>query len=249
VGVYNLETIRKGINVVRRDPPAFLRYALKLVRPMRRDYRRRFDLTLREWMLYHQRTITFDQCSWMGVRALKNPLDAWMYQEIIYRIKPEVIVEIGSAYGGSTLYFAHLLDLIGDGTVVSLDIDRSHYNAQHDRIIEITGDCSAPEIVAQVRQICDQKRVLVIHDGDHHKDAVQRDLELYAPLVSVGSYLIVEDGVVDLFRPGDSIGDFQDGPLPAIEEFVAAHPEFVIDPTMERYIITYNPQGFLKRIR
>ena len=87
------------------------------------DYSERFQMTLREWLIYHHKDIVYDKCTWMGVRALKNPFDAWIYQEIIYEVKPDVIVEIGSAEGGSTLFFANLLDLLGSGTVVSVDID------------------------------------------------------------------------------------------------------------------------------
>lgn len=241
--------LRKGFGVLRRDPRQFLIHLYRLIRPMRRDYRVRLDMTLREWLLYHQRTITFDRCLWMGVPALKNPLDAWIYQELIYRIKPEIILEIGSAHGGSTLYFAHLLDLIGSGAVVSVDIDRSRYVAQHPRILEVTGDSTSPQIIEEIRRLCRNKTVLLIHDGNHDKAFVLRDLAAYAPLVSVGSYCIVEDGIVDLFRPDDSIGNFKDGPLPAIEEFVQHNPQFVIDADCERYLLTYNPKGFLKRVR
>ena len=214
----------------------------------RGEYQRRWSLTLREWLLYHQREIGFARCTWMGVPAYKNPLDAWIYQEILHEVRPAVLVEIGSAQGGSTLYFAHLMDLLGEGTVVSIDVDRSRFRAQHPRIEVVTGDSSSPEIVARVRALAAGRSVLVIHDGDHRKGPVLADLEAYAPLVTVGSYLIVEDGIIDLFEPGDSIGTVEEGPLAAVEEFVARHPEFAVDAGRERYLLTYNPRGFLRRI-
>jgi cephalosporin hydroxylase len=216
---------------------------------MRKDYKKRLDMNLRQWLIYHQKTIVFDKCYWMGVRALKNPFDSWIYQEIIYEVKPEVIVEIGSYEGGSTLYLANLLDLLGKGQVISIDIDRTNFKVKHDRIIVITGDCSSQEIAGKVSQLCQGKRTLVIHDGDHSKNAVLRDLAIYSKLVSVGSYLIVEDGIVDLFKPGDSIGRLYEGPLKAVDEFLRSNTDFIVDMEREKYILTYNPRGFLKRIR
>ena len=213
------------------------------------EYHRRWSLTLRDWLLYHQREIGFRQSTWMGVPAYKNPMDAWIYQEILHEVRPEVLVEIGSAQGGSTLYFAHLMDLIGAGTVVSIDVDRSRFRVNHPRIELITGDSASPEVVTRVRELAAGKSVLVIHDGDHRKGPVLADLEAYAPLVTPGSYLIVEDGIIDLFEPGDSIGTVEEGPLAAVEEFVARHSEFEIDAARERYLLTYNPKGFLRRVR
>ena len=147
----------------------------KFFQPMRKDYKKRLDMNLRQWLIYHQKTIVFDKCYWMGVRALKNPFDSWIYQEIIYEVKPEVIVEIGSYEGGSTLYLANLLDLLGKGQVISIDIDRTNFKVKHDRIIVITGDCSSQEVAGKVSQLCQGKRTLVLHDGDHSKNAVLRD--------------------------------------------------------------------------
>ncbi len=211
-------------------------------------YDARWAMSLRDWLAYHQREIVFDRCRWMGVPALKNPLDAWIYQEILWEVKPDVVVEIGSHSGGSTLFFAQLLDLIGQGEVVSIDLDRSRFQVEHPRIIALTGDCSAPEIVGKVAALCQGRTALVIHDGDHSREAVRRDLDLYAGFVSPGSYLIVEDGILDLFPPGDDFGWLVEGPLPAIDDFLAAHPEFEVDAARERYVATYNPKGFLKRI-
>ena len=238
-----------GLRSLFRDPLLFPGKVYRYFRPMRRYYRRRFGISLRQWTLYHHNNIVFQQCSWMGVRTQKNPCDCWIYQEIIWETKPEVIVEIGSASGGSTLYFAQLLDLIGSGTVVSIDISRETYDVSHPRVVAITGNSSAPAIVEQVADLCRGKRTLVIHDGDHEKKQVLRDLEAYAPFVGVGSYLIVEDGLIDLFRPNDGVGDFPAGPLKAIDQFLRTHGEFAIDRDRERYMITNSPSGFLKRVR
>jgi len=216
---------------------------------MRSAYRKRFQTTIRNWLLYHHREIIFDQCHWMGVKVYKNPCDAWIYQEILYEVRPGIVLEIGSARGGSTLYLAQLLEIIGNGRVMSIDIDRNSFNVQHDRISLVTGDSSSPEVVEQVSKLCAGRSVLLIHDGDHEKHQVLRDLHTYSGFVSVNSYIIVEDGVIDLFNPGDGIGTYEDGPLAAVDQFLKQNSDFVVDAARERYIITYNPRGFLRRVK
>jgi cephalosporin hydroxylase len=212
------------------------------------EYGKKYSMTLREWLLNHQKNIVFSKCSWMGAKTLKNPLDAWIYQELIYSVKPDVIVEIGSYAGGSTLYFAHLLELMGHGMVISVDIDRTNYRVSHKRITAITGDSSSPEVFKQVEQLCRDRTVLVMHDGGHEKEQVARDLALYSKLVTLGSYFIVEDSIVDIFDEGDALGTTYAGPMGAILEFIADNKNFEIDDDCERYILTYNQKGFLKRI-
>lgn len=217
-------------------------------KPLRRkSYHEKYEMTLREWLIYHQKEIVIRQVFWMGKPAFKNPLDAWIYQEIIYEVQPEVIIEIGSGYGGSTKYFANLLDILGKGRLISIDIERSVYDFEHERVTAFTGSSSDPEIISQVGELCREKTVLVIQDGDHSKAQTLEDLENYSKFVSPGSYFIMEDGIVDLFHHGDCLGFEEDGPLAAVEEFLSSHPEFEVDETRERYILTYNPRGFLKR--
>lgn len=213
------------------------------------EYQQCLDMTLREWLIFHQKNLVADKCHWMGVTAWKNPLDAWVYQEIIYETKPDIIIEIGSAYGGSTLYFANLLDLIGKGMVISVDFDRSNYNVKHDRIITITGDSSSTDVLGKVSDLCDGKTVLVVHDGNHDKEQALRDLDAYSKFVSVNSYLIIEDGIVDILDFGEEHWQIIDGPLAATEEFMKDNTEFVVDTKRERYILTYNPKGYLKRVK
>jgi cephalosporin hydroxylase len=216
---------------------------------MRKDYRWKYSMKLKQWLIYHQKDIVFNKCSWMGVHTIKNPLDAWIYQEIIYDVQPDVIVEIGSFEGGSTLYLAHLLDILGKGMVISIDIDRKIYHVEHKRIVVITGDSSSQEVISKVSELSSGRSVLILHDGDHHKEQVLKDLQNYSKFVSLNSYFIVEDGVIDLFKPRDSLGSFGEGPLAAVEQFLEKNHDFIVDTERERYILTYNPRGFLKRIR
>jgi cephalosporin hydroxylase len=224
------------------------RWRLNLKKLRRKEYHQKYIMTLREWLVFHQKEIVFKHVKWLGTQILKNPLDAWIYQEIIYDVKPDVIVEIGSKYGGSTKYFANLLDLLENGIVVSIDIDRSKYHLEHKRVSVLTGDSASPEIIEAVARLCKDKTVLVIHDGDHRKEQVLKDLDNYAPFVTPGSYYIVEDGIVDLFHYGDGLGFKEPGPLAAVEEFLSTHSDFIVDKEKERYMLTYNPNGFLKRV-
>lgn len=238
-----------GGPILRRDFIGFARLVRRSLTPMDGEYRRKYRMSLRNWLLYHQREIVLDKCRWMGVPALKNPLDAWIYQEILYETRPEVVVEIGSAAGGGTLYLAHLMDIVSHGLVVSVDMDRSNYVVEHDRIVEVTGRSDDPRVVESVAAQCAGKRVMVIHDADHSKDQVLKDLSLYAPFVSVGCYLVIEDGIVDLFRAHDGLGWRREGPLAATRQFLRENEDFKSDLHRERYLMTYNPRGFLIRNR
>lgn len=208
------------------------------------------------WLNYHQGEILGKQSYWLGHRALKNPMDAWIYQETIYDVRPDIIVEIGNKNRGSTLFLASILELLGRGKVLAVDVDHSKFTASHPRIELITGDCSDKGIIAQVKDRCVGKRVLVIHDADHTRDAVLRDLRNYAPLVSLGSYIIVEDSIhgVPGFSqdPNQLHGSFvfpdNDTPLQAIEIFLRENKSFIVDESRERYILTANYRGFLRRV-
>src|SRR4051812_47948314 len=110
-----------------------------------RAYRRRYRMRGRDWMLRLYDELTERESRWMGVRSLKNPLDAWVYQEILYEVRPEIVVELGSAFGGSTLFLCHMLDLIGvDARVLSVDVAHSELAAEHARIEKVTGNTRDP---------------------------------------------------------------------------------------------------------
>ena len=217
-------------------------------RPLRRqEYENAWKMSLRNWFLRHQKEIVFDKVTWMGRPVWKNVIDAWIYQEILYEVKPDVIVEIGSKFGGSTAYFADILTLLKNGFVISIDIDRSQYKLEHERVVALTGNSSSPEILEKVRELCDGKKAMVVQDGAHYKKQVLEDLVNYSRFVSPGSYFIVEDGIVDLFHEGDGLGFREPGPLAAVEEFLENNHDFEPDSDRERYLLTYNPKGFLKR--
>lgn len=203
-------------------------------------------MRLRDWLLHHHRQVVFTRCHWMGVRALKNPLDAWIYQEIIHEVQPEVIVELGSLHGGGTLFLANMLDLLGgDRKVVTVDLDHSNFEVQHERIVTVTGNTQSPRVISEVASLCKGKRTMIIHDADHHEQGVLRDLRTYSGLVSPGSYFIVEDGFEDILRRRPLVR----GPLGATAQFISETSDFEVDADRERYLLTYNPGGYLRRRR
>jgi cephalosporin hydroxylase len=183
---------------------------------------------------------------WLGAQALKNPLDLWVYQEIVYETRPDLIVETGTYRGGSALYLASLCDLIGSGEVVSIDVEQARPDyPPHDRITYLAGRSSTdPDVVADVRERAAGKRVLVILDSLHTQQHVEAELAVYAPLVPIGGYVIVEDSNIGRIRR-----DLMPGPFQAIERFLAASNEFEVDAEREKFLITFNPSGYLRRVR
>ena len=186
------------------------------------------------------------KATWLGAQALKNPLDLWVYQEILHETRPELIVETGTYRGGSALYLASMCDLLGAGEIVSVDIEplRDDY-PEHPRITYLGGRSSTdPEVVAEIRARAGGRRTLVVLDSDHSQAHVEAELAVYAPIVPVGCYLIVEDSNIGQIRQ-----DLLPGPLQAVEAFLARSDEFVVDREREKFLITFNPSGYLRRVR
>jgi cephalosporin hydroxylase len=185
------------------------------------------------------------QATWLGTQALKNPLDLWVYQEIMAETRPGLVVETGTYRGGSAFFLASICDLLGDGEVVSIDIEplREDYPV-HPRITYLGGRSSTDsEVVADVRSRADGRRTLIVLDSDHSQAHVEAELGVYAPLVPVGCYVIVEDSNIGRIRK-----DLLPGPFEAIEAFLARTDEFVIDREREKFLITFNPSGYLRRV-
>jgi cephalosporin hydroxylase len=187
---------------------------------------------------------TVDQ-QWMGFHILKCPTDLWTYQEILVETEPDLIVECGTRFGGSAAYLASLCDLLGRGRVVTIDIRQVSGQPNHPRIDYILGSTTTDAMAAQVRRrIAPGERVMVILDSDHTRDHVLRELELYHAFVTPGCYLIVEDTNLNGHPAWPDHGP---GPMEAVEAFLPAHPEFQIDRSRERFLMTLNPSGYLLR--
>ena len=196
---------------------------------------------------------TWNNTYWMGIPVYKCPTDLIIYQEIIYDLKPDIIIETGTADGGSALFMASLCDLIGRGRIITVDLlpqyNKVTYKGKrptHKRIKYLTGSSIAPEIIQQIEgDLKKSDKVMVILDSDHHKAHVLQELKLYSPFVSLNSYLIVEDTNIN----GHPVyAEYGPGPMEAIHEFLADNDCFVTDKGKEKLLLTFNPGGFLKRI-
>ena len=187
--------------------------------------------------------------SWLGYSSLKCPLDLWIYQELICRLRPEFIIETGTASGGSALFLASMCDLIDHGQVITIDVDAREGQRRpvHPRITYMVGSSVDQAVIARVQEALGGNHAgLVILDSDHHRDHVLAEMRAFAPLVPLGGYLVVEDTNIN----GHPVyPDFGPGPMEAVRLFLAEADAFEVDSSCERFILTMNPSGFLRRDR
>ena len=247
-----VEPIRR---LLRGCPPLF-RFARAVYRFVNRCYqplrkRRERALIDRFHKLYYHGSYGepghWQGFKWFGVPILKCPMDVCVYQEILFRTRPEIIVETGVQQGGSTLFLAHLCDLMERGRVLACDITLENVYEpvrSHPRVELFEGSSTAPAIVEQICERCRGRRTMVVLDSDHRRDHVAAELECYAPLVSPGCYLICEDTNIN----GHPVyPDFGPGPHEAVANFLRENPQFEVDADCERLLLTFNPAGYLLR--
>jgi len=190
--------------------------------------------------------MTWRNTQWMGHAVLKCPLDLWHYQEILHEVRPDLIIETGTAFGGSALHMAHMCDILNHGRVITIDLDPKRGRPEHPRITYLQGSSVSPEIVAQVADAAKSvDRVMVVLDSDHSKDHVLAELRALAGLVTTGSYLIVEDTNLNGHPVDPQHGP---GPMEALDDFLRERSEFVIDDRWEKFFLSFNPRGYLKRV-
>jgi len=189
---------------------------------------------------------------WLGIDSLQFPSDNWVVQEIIFETKPDYVIETGTFRGGTALFFATILEKVNEGgKVITVDIDPqidevSHIKLFKERVEVIKGDSVSPEIMDAISKKVKGRRVLVFLDSLHKKDHVLKELTLYSKFVSINSYIIVADTSLDIYglEPG-----FGPGPMEAVKEFLITHENFKIDHSREKFLATFFPSGFLKRIK
>jgi cephalosporin hydroxylase len=202
------------------------------------------ELTLRFHNRYCQESQrTWTKTYWLGRKTLKCPLDMWVYQEILFETRPDVILETGTHRGGSALFFASMCDLIGVGRVLTVDITEKPDRPEHPRITYLLGSSTSEETLAAMNgAIGSGERVMVVLDANHHADHVLQEMRLYAPLVTPGNYMIVEDTNIGYWKP-----EWEPGPMRAVEQFLAEDDRFTIDRAREKFFMTWNPNGYLLR--
>lgn len=189
---------------------------------------------------------------WFGVPIVQFSEDLLMMAEVMFKAKPDLVVECGIYRGGGLAFYASLLELLGHGEILGIDVnsapDLSHVPGAK-RIGFIQGDDSSDGIFREVQRRADGKNVLVVLDSDHSKNHVAQQLTLYSTLIRPGGYLVAMDGIMKILHdvPGGENSWQADNPETAIEEFLDAHQEFERDLSLNRLKITCSPGGFLRR--
>lgn len=198
--------------------------------------------------------------SWMGRPIIQYPQDMIAMQELIWKIRPDVIVETGIAHGGSLIFYASILQLTGKGRVIGVDIDIREHNRnaieQHPMFRHITmiqGSSVDASVVDQVRRmIMPGEVVMVLLDSNHTHDHVLEEMKMYHDMVTSGSYLVVFDTIIEDMPRGmyDRPWDVGNNAKTAVFEFLRSHPEFEIDHEMDnKLLISVAPQGYLRRTK
>lgn len=224
-----------------------------------------FKLLSSIWLKQEWNQLHWQSFSWLGFQIWQLPEDVLRLQEVIATLKPDVIVETGVNLGGSAIFFASICRLLGKGRVISIDIhiptevrqavEKSPFS---DLITLIEGDSTSADVVDQVKdKIGEEEKVFVFLDSDHSKAHVLRELHAYSGLVSLDSYIVATDGVMQSLTdtPYGRKEWAEDNPAAAAREFAASHPEFIIKrPTTlfgDEYVIesmTFWPDAWLKRV-
>lgn len=224
-----------GTYFIDRDQPQLSSEEADVVRQFHRLYYHR-------WLDQMGDTLNL---SWFGHRLAKCPLDLWIYQELLVRTRPDFVIETGTYFGGSALYYAMLLDHLDHGRVITIDIDVKPDLPNHPRISYVTGSSIDPAVVEQVSEAVGSQRAMVVLDSDHRADHVYEEMIAYGPLVQIGDYMIVEDTNVN---GHPAYPDFGPGPMEAVDRFLSKNDEFAIDTRCERFLMTLYPRGYLRRV-
>jgi cephalosporin hydroxylase len=202
--------------------------------------------------------------SWLGRPIIQLPDDMIRNQEAIYAIKPDIIIETGIAHGGSLIFYASIMEMMGKGQVIGLDIDIRAHNRiaieshpMFKRITMIEGSSTANETINAVKALIKPEDVvMLILDSDHSRDHVAAELEAYAGLVTSGSYILSQDGVMQLVAgmPGSNDDWDVNNPITAVTSFLSNHEEFELAPlprpfdeTLQTPDCTHHPIGWLRR--
>jgi cephalosporin hydroxylase len=215
-----------------------------------------------DWMLHADQYKYTYNFSWMGRPIIKYPQDIVIMQELIWRVKPDLIIETGIAHGGSIIFSSSMMELLGNGgKVIAVDIDiRPHNREEIERhpmyknITMLEGSSVDEKIVKQIADYAKGfKNVMVVLDSNHSHEHVYRELELYTPLVSVGSYILLPDTFVEFFPKGyvtNRPWDVGNNPYTAMEAFLKTTTQFVKDEEITNKLLITEALGggYLKRI-
>lgn len=215
----------------------------------------------RKWFLESYKYEYSYHFKWLGRPIIQYPQDIVVMQEIIWKVKPDLIIETGIAHGGSLIFSSSILNLIGKGEILGIDIDIRKHNrieiekhSMYNRIKMIQGSSIDSKTIDKVHKFAkDKKSVMVILDSNHAHQHVLQEMKSYSPLVTKGSYLVVFDTIIDEmpekffrnrpWRKGDN-------PKSAVREFLKTNKRFKIDKEIEnKLLITAAPSGYLKCVK
>lgn len=215
-----------------------------------------------DWMIHADKYKYTYNFSWLGRPIIKFPSDIILMQEIIWNIKPDLIIETGIAHGGSIIFSASMLELIGgDGQVVAVDIDiRKHNRAEiekhplYKRITMLEGSSVADDIIRKIENISKYKKIVMVFiDSLHTHEHVLKELEIYSKFVTIGSYIVLPDTFIEFFPKGyysNRPWDVGNNPMTALREFLSKNENYIIDrDKSNKLMITEAFDGYLKRIK
>jgi len=203
-----------------------------------------------EFHIHYETSRIWEKTKWLGVPCYKLPFDAFILQEIIWNIQPDFVIETGTAKGGAAVFYATILEIIGKGMVLTSDIEakcdgRIIPEKLFKRIEFLHGGSTNPLIFEYVQSQTQGKKNVVILDSDHSYDHVRQEMSMYSTLVPVGSYMVVEDTHVS----GHPVPwQWGDGPYEAVDDFLRVNDDWEADYECEKYMMTFNPKGYLRRI-
>ena len=213
-----------------------------------------------DWMLHADKYKYTYNFTWLGRPIIKFPSDIVALQEIIWKVRPDFIVETGIAHGGSIVFSASILELLGHGEVIAVDIDIRKHNRNEiekhpmfKRISMIEGSSTDQAIFELIEGKVSGKKVLVCLDSLHTHDHVLQELRLYSKLVAIGSYVVCPDTIIEYFPKGyfkDRPWDVGNNTMTALKQFLKETDDFVIDQTINnKLMITEGFDGYLKRVK
>lgn len=209
-----------------------------------------------EYHKVYEEARIWEKNTWMGVPCYKLPMDAFVMQELIWKLKPDFIIETGTGNGGSAMFYASILELMGHGQVITCDVILQEGLSDHplskilDRITMISGSSTNSIVLKQIKKLVgDTTNNIVLLDSDHRCNHVLTEMGAYEAFVGKGYYMIVED--THAGNPGHPVKWKYDneGAYEAVEAFLKMSDDFKIDWECEKHLMTFNPKGYLRRIK
>ncbi|MDD4979812.1 MAG: CmcI family methyltransferase [Candidatus Omnitrophica bacterium] len=212
-----------------------------------------------EWLKASTKNKIDYEVEWFGIPVIQTPADMVLMQELIFKAKPDFVIETGIAHGGGLIFYASLLELLGKGRVIGIDIDFRKHNRKvieahplFKRIKIIQGDSTSDEVMEAIRVfVKKESRAIVCLDSNHHRKHVLKELLLYKQFVNVGSYIVVFDTITSTLVKSGVCGENyrKNGPMEAISDFLKKNRDFIIDKDFNKLYISTSPNGYLKRIK